>query len=62
MEKENILKELKRMSKINACKRFFLTDNGKIIGKNDFDNLSAFEKLSIIAFAEGEKIVFLPEI
>lgn len=56
------LQELKRQSKIHSCARTYLTEAGKILHKKEFETLSSFEKFSVIAFAEGEKIFFCPEI
>lgn len=62
MTKHETLQELKRLSRNHSCERTFLTEYGKILRKSEFDSLSSFEKFSVIAFAEGEKIVFCPEI
>lgn len=62
MTKHETLQELKRLSKNHSCERTFLTEDGKILKKSEFDALSSFEKFSVIAFAEGEKIIFCPEI
>ena len=62
MTKHEILQELKRLSKNHYCERTFLTEDGKILHKKEFDALSSFEKFSVIAFAEGEKIIFFQEI
>lgn len=62
MTVQETLQELKRQSKNHACEKFFLTEDGKILNKFEFDALSSFEKFSVIAFAEGEKIIFCPEI
>lgn len=62
MTVQETLQELKRQSKNHACEKFFLTEDGKILNKFEFESLSSFEKFSVIAFAEGEKIIFCPEI
>lgn len=62
MTVQETLQELKRQSRNHACEKFFLTEDGKILNKFEFEALSSFEKFSVIAFAEGEKIIFCPEI
>ena len=62
MTVQETLQELKRQSKTHACEKFFLTEEGKILNKFEFEALSSFEKLSIIALAQGEKIFFFQEI
>ena len=62
MTVQETLQELKRQSKIHSCARTYLTEAGKILRKSEFDALSSFEKFSVIAFAEGEKIIFFQEI
>ena len=62
MTVQETLQELKRQSKNHACEKFFFIVLGKIINKFEFEALSSFEKLSIIALAQGEKIIFFQEI